>query len=279
VCQKAVDIASTGLVADAKPYRCIPVTDPVPVSCSPENPCQNKGACDVTAGVLTCNCQAGYTGKLCQDLDCSGCANDKTCSTPNAVISNDGTTVKQSCVCNSLSIKGDGCNIVESSGGKPSPIIPIPTGKVDGKASIIGAGTDVYSLTGGVLDAIRTKLFNGDPVVVDMHRLDVIDGKPKPGPLPPGEFPKITLCDPRFESTKEPNLYLVETNLKDSKTVCAGINVGTTVPPKTFSAPNCWTFPVCHASTYATGTPIGEASGATMLAASFVTLILGLFLL
>jgi hypothetical protein len=272
-------VASNALVADAKPYRCVPVTDPAPVNCL-INPCQNKGVCDITAGVVSCNCQGGYSGNLCQNLDCSGCAatDTKSCSTPNAVLSNDGTTVKESCVCNSLSIKGDGCNIVESSDGKTSPVIPIPTAKVDGKGSITGAGSDTFSLKGGILDSNQIKLFNGDPFVVDIHRTDV-DGTPKPGPLPVGVFAKITLCDPRYDANKEPTLFLVEANLKDSKTICADINAGAAVPPKTFAAPNCWTFPVCHASTYATGDPIGQASDATTFAASLVTLGLGLFVL
>jgi len=67
--------------------------------------------------------------------------------------------------------------------------------------------------------------------------------------------------------------------LRDSKAVCDEINAGGTAPPKTtFSAPNCWTFPVCHASTYGAGDPL-EANGAAMLAASIGSLALGLFVL
>jgi hypothetical protein len=196
------------------------------------------------------------------------------------VISTDGTKVRESCVCNGTSIKGDGCNIVQSSDGKPSPLVPIPTTEITGKASITntGAGKDTISLLGGILDAIQNKLLRGPVVVVDINREDV-DGNAKPGPFPSGEFAKITLCDSRYDSTKEPTLFLVEANkVRDSKTVCAEINVGKTVPPSSASGPNCWTFPVCHASTYATGTLV-ETSDAPKVAASLLTLVLGLLAL
>jgi hypothetical protein len=196
------------------------------------------------------------------------------------VLSNDGTGVRQSCVCSSTSVKGDGCNIVQSgTDGKPSPDVPVPSREIDNKASITSGGSNSFQLKGSRLDSAQSILFKGDPVIVEIDRLDA-DGKSTPGPLAKGTFAEIKICSPRYDANSDPKLFLVEAKLKDSRTVCDEINAGATVPPKTFTAPNCWTFPVCHASTYGAGdASLSEASSAAVIAASVGTLAIGLFVL
>jgi hypothetical protein len=214
---------------------------------------------------------------LCQNIDCDACAASNECRTPNPVLSKDGTTTKLSCVCINTSIKGDACNIVVSGkDGTPSPDIRVPTANVDGKASITGAGGDAFQLRGGRIDPDKTSQFTDKPIVVDIDRLDA-NGAPKPGPLATGVYARIKLCSSLFVDTKEPELYLVEAALKASKAVCEEINGGT-APPKPTFADGCWTFYVCHASTYAGGT-LGFANDAVVAGVSIVSVGLGLFVL
>jgi len=283
VCVAEIDVVTTANAAgvstltDAKPFKCVPVPDPAPTKCDP-NPCFNGGIC--TDGA--CKCQNGFSGRFCGDLDCLACslADTKQCRTANAVLSSDGTTTSQFCVCNDARISGAGCGVVSSPDGTVSPVTTVPTRDTTVKASVTGTLGTSFNLQGGRLDPTDIR-WKGDTIVVNIDRLDA-NGVVTPGPLPKGSFAWITLCSSAFVSTQPPQLFLVEpTELKNNDAVCADVNAGATVPAKTFDATgNCWTFPVCHASTYGSGTlaPVG-ANGAATVGVSLVTLALGLVVL
>lgn len=273
VCKAAIDVSTNTVgvssLGGARAFMCVPVPIPDPTTCDP-NPCANGGLCFKSAAGPVCRCQKGWTGRFCLNLDCEDCSltTTKQCRTPNAVLSNDGATYREFCVCNEIRIKGDACNTVESgTDGRVSPdvIVPIRDG-TDSKAAVTGTSHTSFQIKGGRLEQSSEAKFKGDPIVVELDRLDA-DGKSKPGPLAKGDFARIKICSQTFLSTKEPDLFLVEsTGLRDSKKVCVEINAEATIPGKTFVEPNCWVFPVCHASTYAAGTPVDPTANHAAIA-------------
>jgi len=288
VCKATIDVTTTNNVggvssfAGVKAYICAPIVDPNPLTCDP-NPCGNGGICYKSTIGPACKCQLGWNGRFCFDLDCKACSLTSTqqCRTPNAVLSTDGATYKESCVCNDVRITGDACNTAQSgTGGKVSPDVTVATQESsDCKASVTGTSSSSFQIKGGRLDPANEKQFNDKPIVVELDRLSD-DGKFIPGPLPKGEFAHIKICLATFVSAKEPELFLVEsTGLKNSVKVCAEINGEASLPQKTFVGPNCWDMPVCHASTYAVGTPASSTNDAAFVGLSVLTLGFGLLAL
>jgi hypothetical protein len=275
VCKAAIDVsataAATGSFTGASPYICVRLTPST--TCEP-NPCANGGLCSLSNGAPVCRCQKGWTGKLCLSLDCEVCyqTDTKQCSTPNSVLSTDGTTVRESCVCDEARISGVACNTAQSgTDGRVSPQLIVPTNdkNLDGRVSVTGSVGTSFRIQGGSLDSGRTTTFRGEPIVVEIDRLNA-DGTSKPGPLDKGDYAWIQICSSTFVETKAPVLFLVDsTGMRNSVDVCAEINVGVTLPRKSFTSP-CWKYPVCHASTYAAGTP-AEASSAPFFGMSIVT--------
>jgi hypothetical protein len=154
--------------------------------------------------------------------------------------------------------------------------VPTTDKNLDGRVSVTGTTGTSFQIQGGRLISITTVgRFKGEPIVVEIDRLDA-DGKSNPGPLVKGDYAYIQICSSTYVETEAPVLFLVDsTRMRKSLDVCTEINVGATVPSKSFipgvsPSPPCWKYPVCHASTYAAGTPIDETSGAPFVGMSIV---------
>ena len=98
-------------------------------ACAPVNPCQNGGACTVTAGGYACACTGGYSGTDCE-IAPSACAPVNPCQNGGACTV-DG--VGYSCAC-AGGYSGTNCEIA------PSGCAPVNPCQNGGGCVVVGAG-------------------------------------------------------------------------------------------------------------------------------------------